>query len=64
MARSSYIYVVVKDKEPIATFTVKHECRTWLNKIITVTSEIWVFRDNSLIPEVKKFTLKEFLNSE
>ena len=30
MARSSYIYLIRKNGEPIAAFTVKHEMETWI----------------------------------
>lgn len=37
MARSQYIYVILEEnrfeyKEVAATFTVKHECLTWMKK--------------------------------
>lgn len=35
MARSAYIYVVFEHDDVIATFTVKHEMVTWLNREIT-----------------------------
>jgi hypothetical protein len=31
MARSNNIYVVLLSSRPVAAFTVKHECRTWLH---------------------------------
>ncbi len=30
MARATYIYLVTKDGEPIAAFTVKHEMESWI----------------------------------
>jgi hypothetical protein len=30
MARSTYVYVVLRGGEPVAGFTVKHELLTWL----------------------------------
>lgn len=32
MARSTYIYIVLKDMFPKASFTVKHEMITWWKK--------------------------------
>jgi len=32
MARSTYVYVVLRDGEPVAGFTVKHELKTWLER--------------------------------
>lgn len=36
MARSEYIYVVTHPRQsyPLATFTVKHELRSWLIKLV------------------------------
>lgn len=48
MARSQYIYVVTEvhdygvgyGSEVLATFTVKHECATWLKKNPTTTDTV------------------------
>jgi hypothetical protein len=47
MARSSYIYLVVGGIVPIAAFTVKHECLSWLErcKVASPGADSWrVFR--------------------
>ena len=32
MARSSYIYLVRENNEPVAAFTVKHEMESWIGR--------------------------------
>jgi hypothetical protein len=48
MARSNYIYVVLKDEIPVAGFTVKHELKTWFDRNKTEKMKIWRIRDNNL----------------
>lgn len=32
MARATKVYVVVLNQHPVAAFTVKHECQSWLDE--------------------------------
>jgi hypothetical protein len=47
MARSQYIYLVVDNErdgvEPLAAFTVKHECQAWLERcrVATPGADSW-----------------------
>ena len=44
MPRSSYVYVVMQDEQPLVGFTVKHELVSWLKRPGRETSWYSVMR--------------------
>ena len=51
MARSYSVWVVMGLHAPIATFTVKHELETWLERLVTAskTNTVYRFRDGGSV---------------
>lgn len=65
MARASSIYIVVDHNcEPVAAFTVKHECITWLSEVPDSSSfYVYIMGDGgNLMKEYK--TARDFVEGK